>query len=128
MRLAVIIALAALTCCQLFAVDEVAQLYGLSYAENSHRKIGKRGELGDWQMMPYNVKKYGGYQMVHALMMLRDVIEDLKNRGVDPSPFNIALAWNAGPKAASMGKAPVASYHYAAKAERRYNEIVHGPR
>jgi hypothetical protein len=37
----------------------------------------------------------------------------LRAYGVEPLPFNLALAWNSGAKATATGRAPEASYDYA---------------
>ena len=37
----------------------------------------------------------------------------LEQAGVEPSVFNIAMAWNCGAEAVLSGRAPTASYNYA---------------
>jgi len=39
----------------------------------------------------------------------------LKANGLDPSPYNVALAWNAGVNAVIRGKAPDAAHDYASR-------------
>jgi hypothetical protein len=39
----------------------------------------------------------------------------LKEAGIDPIPFNIALAWNAGLERVLQGRAPDPAYDYAAR-------------
>jgi hypothetical protein len=43
----------------------------------------------------------------------RHLERELLAIGIEPMPFNVALAWNAGITKVRAGKAPVSSYDYA---------------
>lgn len=123
-RLITFLLLAVLMCGQLQAMDETAMLQAIALKENSHGKVGAKGELGDYQMLPCNVNKYGGYGPSHALAMMHDIVSGLKRNGVDVNSFNIALAWNAGLTGATTGKAPISSYKYALSVQMNYYSIT----
>ena len=48
-----------------------------------------------------------------ALSQIVWLSEQIEAAGLNATPFNIALAWNAGLSAVLAGRAPVSSYHYA---------------
>jgi hypothetical protein len=116
--------LAVLMCGQLQAVDRVLFISRIAIKENSHGKVGKAGELGDYQMMPCNVKKYGGYTIVEALAHLDHIIKLFEKRGIDPSPFNLALAWNAGEYNVGRKPVPERAYKYARDVRKLYEEAT----
>lgn len=110
---------------QLFALDKGAELQAIAFKEKSPAgRVGKRGELGIYQMLPVNVQKYGGYETANALLMLNDIIAELQNAGIDPNSFNCGLAWNAGTGAVIRGQAPTVSYQYAVKVRQYYETII----
>ncbi len=123
MRLLRIIAvLLVLTGSTAFAVDNQLMLQAILLKENSCGRVGKRGETGPWQMMPANVAKYGGHDYIHAYSMLLDVEKDMREHRVWLSAYNIALYWNAGPKA-MRNQAPIISYRYAIEVQQIYNQL-----
>lgn len=79
---------------------------------NAHL-VGKAGERGCFQMTPAVVASCGGYGEKEAVRWERHLERELRASGIEPIPFNLALAWNAGPSAVKRGAAPESSYHYA---------------
>lgn len=75
--------------------------------------IGARGERGAYAMLPVVVAQHGGHGSAEAAREVRRIERALQARGVDPLPFNVALAWNAGVTGATTGRAPERSYDYA---------------
>jgi hypothetical protein len=109
-------------CCA--GVNQDAMLEAIRLKENSCGLVGSRGERGCWQLMPVNVKKYGGHSKAHAESHLRHVIQTLSKRGIDPNPFNIGLAWNAGEYNIGRKSVPMSSYGYARDAAAIYGKIL----
>lgn len=105
-------------------VDHTVFLQAIDRKEDSHGKVGKRGERGYYQMMPVNVVRYGGYDEEAAERMLADIIRHLKSNDIPVNPFTCALAWNAGWPKVVLGAAPVQSYRYARDVERYYETII----
>jgi hypothetical protein len=83
-------------------------------ADNPHA-VGAAGERGRFQMTPAVVATCGGYGEKEAARWSRQIERELVAVGIDPLPFNIALAWNAGTGAVKRGKAPEISYGYASR-------------
>lgn len=81
------------------------------------RAVGAAGERGQFQMTPAVVASSGGYGERAAARWLRLLERELLHAGIEPLPFNLALAWNAGLGAVQRGRAPVASYRYAGRVE-----------
>lgn len=82
---------------------------------NDPSAIGAAGERGRFQMTPAVVATCGGYGDREAARWERQLERELLASGIEPLPFNVALAWNAGAGAVKRGKAPVASYQYAVR-------------
>ena len=81
------------------------------------RKVGQAGERGQFQMTPAVVASCGGYGEKEAAHYARWLELQLVHAGVDPLPYNMALAWNAGPGAVLRSRVPMQSYEYAARVE-----------
>lgn len=77
--------------------------------------VGGYGELGAYQMTPAAVREFGGYDEAAATRAVRQLEKRLTARRVDPNPFNLVLAWNAGFSATIHGRAPVSSYREACR-------------
>lgn len=105
-------------------INHNAFLQAIALKEDSHGVTGKRGERGDYQMLPANVVRHGGSDRAAAERMLLDVIRHLKSNEVAVNPFTCALAWNAGWPKVVMGCAPVQSYRYAREVESYYDTII----
>lgn len=90
------------------------------------RAVGRLGERGAFQMMPAVRALHGGVGQAEAARHLKWLHRQLEHNNVDPLPFNLALAWNAGAGAVLRGQAPMASYDYAQRVEntlRRLQEV-----
>lgn len=79
------------------------------------RAIGMAGERGEFQIAPVVAAEVGGYGHRAAEAHMRRLERLLQHAGVDPLPFNLALAWNAGIGHVHRGTAPVESYRYATR-------------
>ena len=75
--------------------------------------VGAAGERGRFQMTPAVAASCGGYGRHEAEKHLHLLEKQLRLVGIDPQPFNLALAWNAGPGAVKRGAAPERSFDYA---------------
>lgn len=94
------------------------------------RRPGRHGELGAYQFRPETWRMHTRAPFMSALerresdaVAIRhyDWLErSLARRGVAPTTYNIALAWNAGLAAAARGRAPAAAHDYAT----RVNNLV----
>lgn len=80
---------------------------------NDPRAVGAAGERGRFQMTPAVVATCGGFGEREAARWERQLERELLAAGIAPLPFNVALAWNAGPNAVRRGAVPLASYDYA---------------
>lgn len=90
------------------------------------RKVGRAGERGAFQMTPAVVASCGGYGAKEAAHYARWLELQLVHGGIDPLPYNLALAWNAGPGAVRRGTATMASYDYALRVKNTYEALLAG--
>ena len=78
---------------------------------------GRDGETTAYQLTPAAVawcRARGAESDVEmAAAWARQLERELLDRGVEPMPFNVALAWNAGVPAACTGRASIAAYESA---------------
>lgn len=88
-------------------------LRAIAVVEDWRGRRGALGEIGPYQMLPATWARYHGTAEQRALQHHAWLCRELARRGVDPSPFNLALCWNAGIHASVCGQAPVSSYVYA---------------
>lgn len=86
--------------------------------------VGRAGERGEFQMTPAVVAEVGGYGRREAEAQMRRLARLLEHAGIDPQPFNLALAWNAGIGAVKRGRAPASSYDYAVRVRNCYEALV----
>jgi hypothetical protein len=110
--------LALLLACPALATDETRLLHAIALVETGGvPRMGRSGETGIHQLSPSVIRQHGTRDpRVH----LRWLVAQLHRAGVDASPFNIALAWNAGLERTLTGCAPVRSYDYARRVENSY--------
>ena len=92
---------------------QVELLAGIAEVEGWQGRVGPAGEMGPWQMLPRVWVSYAGTAEQRAVKHLRYLEKELLQAGVDPQPFNLALAWNAGLAAVLRGRAPARAYDYA---------------
>lgn len=122
--LASLLLMAALATACHASVNHEAMLEAIKLREDSCGKIGSHGERGCYQLVPLNVKKYGGCSKAHAMAHLGHVIAVLTKRGIAPSPFNLGLAWNAGEYNVGRREIPMSAYHYARETRAIYDRIL----
>jgi hypothetical protein len=100
-------------------------LRAINWVENptNHARPGPYGELGPYQFRAQtwrmHTKKPFAWatQRAHAdeiaVKHYEWVRRELSEAGIDPSPYNIALAWNSGVGAVTHGRVPRVTYDYA---------------
>ncbi|WP_438482490.1 hypothetical protein [Oleiharenicola lentus] len=107
--------------------DRWETLRAINWVENptNHSRPGRHGELGPYQFRSSTWRMHTSRPFSQAVS--RDVSDDvavkhyewlkreLSNRGVEATPFNIAMAWNCGVNAVASGRAPNVSYNYAVR-------------
>lgn len=111
------------------ATERAETLRAINWVENptNHTRRGARGELGPYQFMPQTWRLHTRtpfHQAVvreHADAIAVKHYEWIKDRlreaGIDPNPYNIALAWNCGLGAVKSGRIPAMSYSYAERVQ-----------
>lgn len=105
----------------------VALVIALAQAETPHgvpARPGPAGETGRWQLTPA-VRADRGAELRARRVRITDealataqvewLMRELARQQVEPLPFNIALAWNCGLTRSTSGRAPIASYLFAAR-------------
>ncbi len=107
------------------ASDRWETLKAINWVENptNHARYGAKGELGPYQFRAQTWRHYTKRPFSEAV--LRDASEEvavkhyewirrgLEGKGIDASPYNIALAWNSGLTAVVSGRVPSSTYQYA---------------
>jgi hypothetical protein len=110
-----------------FASERWETLQAINWVENPRNstKVGPRGELGPYQFRPATWRMHT--KKPFALAVERQAADDvavrhyewlkrgLESNGIDATPYNIALAWNAGLDRVVNGRAPAAAYEYASQ-------------
>ena len=107
------------------AAERAETLQAINWVENptNHTRRGAKGELGPYQFRAQTwrmhtrrsfdqavVREHADEVAVRHYEWIR---RSLRESGIDPSPFNVALAWNSGLGAVLRGQVPTVSYHYA---------------
>jgi hypothetical protein len=107
------------------AVERAETLQAINWVENptNHHRRGAKGELGPYQFRSQTWRMHTRRSFDHAVVRVHAdevalrhyewIRRGLRESGVDPSPYNIALAWNSGLGAVLRGQVPTVSYHYA---------------
>jgi hypothetical protein len=107
------------------ATDRWETLRAINWVENptNHTRRGAFGELGPYQFRPQTWRMHTkkpfawAVERAHADEVAVKHYEwlrrELREAGIDPSPYNIALAWNSGLGAVTNGRVPRATYDYA---------------
>ncbi len=103
--------------------------------ENPHNvtHVGKRGELGPYQFRPATWRMHTNqpFELANNHELATDVAlrhfawlrRGLEKRGLEPSVYNIALAWNAGLDATLKNRAPSRSHRYAQRAHNLWVDL-----
>lgn len=107
------------------ASDRWETLRAINWVENptNHTRRGAFGELGPYQFRPQTWRMHTrkpfewAVERVHADEVAVKHYEwlrrELQEAGIDPSPYNIALAWNSGLTSVISGRVPRVTYDYA---------------
>lgn len=107
------------------ASDRWETLRAINWVENptNQTHMGRFGELGPYQFRPATWRMHTDKPFRQAID--RAVADEVavkhyewikrtfEQAGVEPSVFNIAMAWNCGVDAVLSGRAPSVSYNYA---------------
>ncbi len=105
--------------------DRWETLRAINWVENptNHTRRGAYGELGPYQFRPQTWRMHTkkpfslAVERAHADEIAVKHYEwlrrELREAGIDPSPYNIALAWNSGIGAVTNGRVPRVTYDYA---------------
>ena len=110
-----------------FASERWATLQAINWVENPHNstRVGPRGELGPYQFRPSTWRMHT--RKPFALAVQRQAADEvavrhyewlkrgLESSGIDATPYNIALAWNAGLDRVVNGRAPATAQEYASQ-------------
>lgn len=110
-----------------FASERWETLQAINWVENPHNstRVGPRGELGPYQFRPSTWRMHTNKPF--ALAVERQAADEvavrhyewlkrgLKSNGIDATPYNIALAWNAGLDRVVNGRAPASAQEYASQ-------------
>jgi hypothetical protein len=111
------------------ASERAETLRAINWVENptNHTRRGSRGELGPYQFMPHTWRLHTRAPFSQAVLRAQaDLIavkhyewlkDGLREAGIDPNPYNIALAWNCGLGAVKSGRIPAVSYGYAERVQ-----------
>lgn len=107
------------------AADNSGMLFSIAIEEDWQGRVGKAGEIGPYQMLPgtradrrRDLRRRGILNPTERQLAeehLEWIRRGLHAAEVDPSPFNLALCWNAGVRATVTGRAPESSYRYAGR-------------
>lgn len=107
--------------------DRWETLRAINWVENptNQTQVGRFGELGPYQFRPATWRMHTQRPFRQAIQ--REAADEVaikhyewikktfEQAGVDPTTFNIAMAWNCGAEAVISGRAPAVSYQYAVR-------------
>lgn len=114
------------------AGDRADTLRAINLVENptNHTRRGSKGELGPYQFRvqtwrmhtrkPFSLAVVREHADEVAIKHYEWIKRGLTDSGIDPNPFNIAMAWNSGLGAVTNGRVPTVTYNYA---ERVHNLV-----
>ena len=100
-------------------------LRAINEVENptNHTHYGPKGELGPYQFRrdtwrqytqrPFNLATNHALSDEVAALHYDHIRRELRAAGIDPTTFNIAMAWNCGINAVLSGRIPAVTYSYA---------------
>jgi len=119
----------------LHAADRWETLEAIHWVENPHdsTRLGPHGELGPYQFRQSTWRMYSHrpfYQAINrqysdevAVKHYEWIKDGLAQAGLAPTPYNIAMAWNAGLDSVLGGRAPSASHAYAEQVQNLVDRI-----
>ena len=117
----------AMTAVAAFASQRWETLQAINWVENPRNsmRVGSHGELGPYQFRVSTWRMYTNKPF--ALAVQREAADEvavkhyewikrnLESNGLRATPYNIALAWNAGLDQVVNGRVPASAYAYAAQ-------------
>lgn len=123
--ISLLLAVSAVIAATATASDRWETLRAIHWVENptNQTHFGPKGELGPYQFRIDTWRRHTSRPFSDAI--IREVSDEvavkhyewlkaeLSRAGIDPSPFNIALAWNCGLGAVRSGRIPDSTYGYA---------------
>ncbi len=107
------------------AWERAETLRAINWVENptNHARRGSKGELGPYQFRSQTWRMHSRQPFERAVDRAHAdevaarhyewIRRGLREAGIDPSPFNVALAWNSGLGSVLRGEVPTVSYRYA---------------
>lgn len=122
------------------ASDRWETLRAINWVENptNHLRYGPKGELGPYQFRHGTWRMHSRKPFTQAtdratadevaVIHYEWIKRQLADAGVEPSAFNIALAWNCGVNAVISGRAPTVSYRYAERVTNLVDSFKHRER
>ncbi len=122
---ALLSAIAGLPTVALADAERADVLRAINWVENptNHTRRGAHGELGPYQFRAntwrlhtrksFNLAVIREHADEVAMQHYEWIKRGLQRAGVDPHPYNIALAWNSGLGSVLNGKVPAVTYNYA---------------
>jgi hypothetical protein len=105
--------------------DRWETLRAINWVENptNHARYGSKGELGPYQFRSQTWKMHTKRPFSHAtdrsaadevaVKHYEWIKTGLRNAGLKPTPYRIAMAWNCGLDAVINGRVPRVTYNYA---------------
>ncbi len=114
-------------------------LHAINLVENptNHTHYGSKGELGPYQFRPQTWKLHT--KMPFRLAVVREhadaiavehynwICRGLVAAGIDPNPYNVAMAWNCGLNAVVSGRVPAVTYNYAQRVSNLVESFAEAP-
>jgi hypothetical protein len=99
---------------------------GTTDTNRPSRRVGRGGERSAWQISADNWSRYTRAPFIDASLDARLastvaslhmewLVNQLLRAGMDPTPYALALAWNAGPTGVTRHRAPAAAHAYAVR-------------
>lgn len=115
-------------------LEEIVTIEALRLVEDSkYYEVGPKGERSQWQISPEVWKTWSAvpferasrreYQE-EARRVAKQQVGWLNANLVNPSPFRLALAWNAGLGAVNESRIPESSFDFARRFVNLYEEII----
>lgn len=106
-------------------LDRKALLDAIGMVETGGQpRLGRHFETGIYQMTPAVRRQVGGDDKEAALKWLDIIIRRYEAVGIDPNPWSLAIAWNAGPNALLKGYVPWSTYEYANRVTALYQSYT----